>query len=63
MVLAASVMHLHIDRRLIGLDVTSGERLAPHRSHHRCQHLAYRPVRCNSMWAGLRIVTIIAIIP
>src|SRR5450631_3046159 len=42
MILAAAVMHLHIDGRLIGLDVTSGEQLAPHRSHHRRQHLTDR---------------------
>ena len=42
MVLAAAIMHLHIDRRLIGLDVTSGEQLSAHRSHNRRQHLTYR---------------------
>src|ERR1035441_1773985 len=35
-------MHLHIDRCFIGLDVASGEQFAPHRSHHRRQHLTDR---------------------
>lgn len=41
MILAAAIMHLYVDRRLIGLDITSSEQLSPHRSHHRGQHLAY----------------------
>jgi hypothetical protein len=42
MILASSVMHLHIDRRLIGLDVGTSEQFSPHRSHYRRQQFADR---------------------
>jgi transposase len=34
MVLAATIMRLHIDRYFIGLDVTARQQLAPHRAHY-----------------------------
>ena len=40
MVAAAAVMHLHIDRSFIGLDIRAGQQLAAHRSDDRHQHLS-----------------------
>src|SRR5260370_5905177 len=40
MILAALIMRLHIHRRLIGLDVTTGQQLLAHGAHHWLEHLA-----------------------
>src|SRR5580700_3062704 len=40
MILAALIMRLHIHRRLVGLDVTTGQQLLAHGAHHWLQHLA-----------------------
>ena len=40
MICAAAVVHLHVDRGFIGLDVGAGKQLAPHRPGYRHQHLA-----------------------
>src|SRR5712691_10764386 len=40
MILAALIMRLHIHRRLVGLDVTTGQQLFAHGAHHWLQHLA-----------------------
>jgi hypothetical protein len=42
MILAATIMCLHIDRCFIGLDVAACQQLAPHRAHHWRQHLSDR---------------------
>jgi len=41
-ILAATIMRLHVDRCFIGLDVAARKQLAPHRAHHRRQHFSDR---------------------
>src|ERR1700721_4364279 len=41
MISAALIMRLHIHWRLVGLDVTTGQQLLAHGTHHWLQHLAH----------------------